>query len=104
MIEPTLSGETRDDIIDEMIQKLSRAGVLHSASEFKQAILNREQESTTAIGMNIAIPHGKSDAVKRPTVAFGIKRSGVDWKSLDGTKAKLIFMIAVPKKVKGTNI
>ena len=101
LIEPTLSGETRDDIIDEMIQKLSRAGVLHSASEFKQAILNREQESTTAIGMNIAIPHGKSDAVKRPTVAFGIKRSGVDWKSLDGTKAKLIFMIAVPKKSEG---
>ncbi|MCI3196988.1 PTS transporter subunit EIIA [Bacillus sp. HU-1818] len=97
LIEPTLSGETRDDIIDEMIQKLSRTGMLHSESDFKQAIMNREQEGTTAIGMNIAIPHGKSDAVKKPSVAFGIKRSGIDWNSLDGSEAKLIFMIAVPK-------
>ncbi|MEC1648411.1 PTS fructose transporter subunit IIABC [Bacillus halotolerans] len=97
LIEPTLSGETRDDIIDEMIQKLSRAGMLHSESGFKEAIMNREQEGTTAIGMNIAIPHGKSDAVKKPSVAFGIKRSGIDWNSLDGSEAKLIFMIAVPK-------
>ncbi|PON00839.1 PTS mannose transporter subunit IIABC [Bacillus halotolerans] len=97
LIEPTLSGETRDDIIDEMIQKLSRTGMLHSESGFKQAIMNREQEGTTAIGMNIAIPHGKSDAVKKPSIVFGIKRSGIDWNSLDGSEAKLIFMIAVPK-------
>ncbi|MEK4220067.1 PTS fructose transporter subunit IIABC [Bacillus sp. FSL L8-0222] len=97
LIEPTLSGETRDDIIDEMIQKLSRTGMLHSESGFKEAIMNREQEGTTAIGMNIAIPHGKSDAVKKPSIVFGIKRSGIDWNSLDGSEAKLIFMIAVPK-------
>ncbi|MGG0023059.1 fructose-specific PTS transporter subunit EIIC [Bacillus inaquosorum] len=101
LIEPHLSGETRDDIIDEMIQTLSVRGVLHSESGFKQAILNREQQGTTAIGMNIAIPHGKSEAVRKPSVAFGIKRSGVDWNSLDGSDAKLIFMIAVPKESGG---
>ncbi|MED3512506.1 PTS mannose transporter subunit IIABC [Bacillus subtilis] len=101
LIEPNLSGETRDDIIDELIQKLSRRGALFSESGFKQAILNREQQGTTAIGMNIAIPHGKSEAVREPSVAFGIKRSGVDWNSLDGSEAKLIFMIAVPKESGG---
>ncbi|MGE9753675.1 fructose-specific PTS transporter subunit EIIC [Bacillus inaquosorum] len=101
LIEPHLSGETRDDIINEMIQTLSDRGVLHSESGFKQAILNREQQGTTAIGMNIAIPHGKSEAVRKPSVAFGIKRSGVDWNSLDGSDAKLIFMIAVPKESGG---
>lgn len=101
LIEPHLSGETRDDIIDEMIQTLSRKGMLLSESGFKQAILNREQQGTTAIGMNIAIPHGKSEAVRKPSVAFGIKRSGVDWNSLDGSDAKLIFMIAVPKESGG---
>ncbi|MED0585913.1 PTS mannose transporter subunit IIABC [Bacillus subtilis] len=101
LIEPNLLGETRDDIIDEMIQKLSRRGALLSESGFKQAILNREQQGTTAIGMNIAIPHGKSEAVREPSVAFGIKRSGVDWNSLDGSEAKLIFMIAVPKESGG---
>ncbi|AWC32166.1 fructose-specific PTS transporter subunit EIIC [Bacillus cytotoxicus] len=101
LIETDLTGETRDDIIDEMIQKLNHIGVLHSKVEFKQAIMNRENESTTGIGMNIAIPHGKSAAVKKPSVVFGIKQSGIDWKSLDGTKAKLIFMIAVPKESEG---
>lgn len=101
LIETDLKGETRDDVIDEMIQKLNHVGVLHSKTEFKQAIMNREQESTTGIGMNIAIPHGKSEAVKKPSVVFGIKQSGVDWKSLDGTEAKLIFMIAVPKESEG---
>ncbi|WP_424162813.1 fructose-specific PTS transporter subunit EIIC [Bacillus amyloliquefaciens] len=101
LIEPHLTGETRDDIIDEMIQKLSRKGMLLSDSGFKQAILSREQQGTTAIGMNIAIPHGKSEAVRTPSVAFGIKRSGVDWNSLDGSDAKLIFMIAVPKESDG---
>ncbi|MHC5564195.1 PTS mannose transporter subunit IIABC [Bacillus spizizenii] len=101
LIEPHLSGETRDDIIDEMIQTLSRKGMLLSESGFKQAILNREQQGTTAIGMNIAIPHGKSEAVRKPSVAFGIKRSGVDWNSMDGSDAKLIFMIAVPKESGG---
>lgn len=101
LIETDLKGETRDDIIDEMIQKLKQVGALHSVTEFKQAIMNREQESTTGIGVNIAIPHGKSDAVRKPSVVFGIKQSGIDWKSLDGTEAKLIFMIAVPKENEG---
>ncbi|MGC4377177.1 PTS fructose transporter subunit IIABC [Fictibacillus sp. Mic-4] len=101
LIDIELKGETRDDVIEEMIQKLDSAGKLHSAAAFKQAILNRERESTTGIGMNIAIPHGKSNSVKQPTVAFGIKREGVDWGSLDGTDAKLIFMIAVPKDSEG---
>ncbi len=101
LIETELIGETRDDVIDEMIQKLNHGGALHSKTEFRQAIMNREQESTTGIGMNIAIPHGKSEAVKKPSVVFGIKQSGVDWKSLDGTEAKLIFMIAVPKESEG---
>lgn len=101
LIETDLKGETRDDIIDEMIQKLKHVGALHSVTEFKQAIMNREQESTTGIGINIAIPHGKSAAVRKPSVAFGIKQSGIDWKSLDGTEAKLIFMIAVPKGNEG---
>nr|WP_263324573.1 PTS fructose transporter subunit IIABC [Neobacillus sp. Marseille-Q6967] len=101
LIETELTGITRDDVIDELISKFDQNGILSSKADFKQAILNREAESSTGLGMTIAIPHGKSNAVKRPAVAFGIKRDGVDWKSLDGTDAKLIFMIAVPEKAAG---
>jgi PTS system fructose-specific IIC component len=101
LIETDLTGTTRDDVIDELIAKFDAQGILSSKQDFKQAILNREGESSTGLGMNIAIPHGKSNTVKRPAVAFGIKHNGVDWKSLDGTDAKLIFMIAVPEYAAG---
>ncbi|MFC4025157.1 fructose-specific PTS transporter subunit EIIC [Oceanobacillus longus] len=101
LIETELTGTTRDDVIDELIAKFDAAGVLSSQADYRNAILAREAESTTGLGMNIAIPHGKSNAVKRPTVAFGIKQDGIDWKSLDGTDAKLIFMIAVPEESAG---
>lgn len=95
------TGITRDDVIDEIIAKFDKNGIVNSKQEFKQAILNRETESSTGLGMNIAIPHGKSNEVNRPAVAFGIKRDGVDWNSLVGTPAKLIFVIAVPEKAAG---
>ncbi|MEH7548620.1 PTS fructose transporter subunit IIABC [Neobacillus vireti] len=101
LIDIDLTGTTRDDVMDELIAKFDGEGILSSKQSFKQAILNRESESSTGLGMNIAIPHGKSNAVNRPAVSFGIKREGVDWKSLDGTAAKLIFMIAVPERAAG---
>lgn len=101
LIEPNLEGTTREEIIDELIEKLDESGILTSKQQFRQAILTREKEGTTGIGMNIAIPHGKTNAVKRPAIAFGIKRDGVDWKSLDGSVSKLIFMIAVPESGAG---
>lgn len=101
LIDIQLQGATRDDIIDEMIQKLDADGVLASQAAFKEAIFAREAQSSTGIGANIAIPHGKSNAVKRPAVVFGLKQDGVDWNSLDGTPAKIIFMIAVPEKSAG---
>ncbi|SMF84209.1 PTS system D-mannose-specific IIA component, Fru family /PTS system D-mannose-specific IIB component, Fru family /PTS system D-mannose-specific IIC component, Fru family [Paenibacillus uliginis N3/975] len=101
LIDTALTATSRDGVIDEMIEKLNSHGVLNSASEFKQAILNREQESSTGIGMNIAVPHGKSNAVIKPRVVFGIKQEGVDWNSIDGSTAKLIFMIAIPAENKG---
>ncbi|MEK3949679.1 PTS fructose transporter subunit IIABC [Paenibacillus sp. FSL H7-0703] len=100
LINLDLEGTTRDAVVDEMIGALERNGAVSSASDFKQAILAREEEGSTGIGMNIAIPHGKSEAVLKPSVVFGIKQGGVDWNSADGSEAKLIFMIAVPRNSK----
>lgn len=96
-----LAGSTKLEVIDEMISMLDGVGAVRSKETFKEAILAREAESSTGIGMDIAIPHGKSDAVTTPTVVFGIKKAGVDWAGLDGTDAKLIFMIAVPASQAG---
>ncbi|WP_027955083.1 PTS fructose transporter subunit IIABC [Halobacillus kuroshimensis] len=102
LIQVNVKAESKEQTIDELIDLLAAENVLTSRADVKEAILEREAEGSTGIGMNIAIPHAKSTAVKEPRVAFGVKRDGVDWNSLDGTEAKLIFMIVVPKESEGT--
>src|SRR5699024_937499 len=93
--------DKQDAVIDEMIQMLDQSDVVVSGADFKKDILDRESEGTTGLGMNIAIPHAKSGAVKRPAVVYGRNTGGVDWNSVDETDAKLIFMIAVPTEAAG---
>ena len=95
---------TRDNAIDELISKLEENHYITSFDKVKKAILDREAESTTAIGMNVAIPHGKSDAVKQPAVAVLQNKEGVEWESLDGSKPQIIFMIVVPNSSNNTHL
>ena len=64
----------------------------------------REAESTTAIGMNVAIPHAKSSAVNQPAVAVMQNRKGIQWESLDGSLPQLVFLIAVPNDSNDTHL
>lgn len=90
-----LKTNTKCEVIDEMISLLCSAGAIKDRILFKKEIIKRENLGCTGIGFGIAIPHAKTSAVKKPTVAFGISKSGVDYDSIDGKKVNLIFMIAV---------
>ncbi|MGM9928349.1 MAG: fructose-specific PTS transporter subunit EIIC [Bacillus sp. (in: firmicutes)] len=89
-----LAATTKVEVIDELTKKLDEAGRLNSLEGYREAILKREGQSTTGIGEGIAIPHAKTDAVKIPSIAFAKSAKGVDYESLDGQPAHLIFMIA----------
>ncbi|MCE5099156.1 PTS fructose transporter subunit IIABC [Staphylococcus cohnii] len=99
--EQTLS---RDEAIDQLIENLNEQGYITDQSQLKSDVLKREMESTTAIGMNVAIPHAKSDAVKTPIVAVMNNKQGVKWDSLDGTLPQLIFLITVPSDSSDTHL
>lgn len=89
-----LQGETKDDVIAEMITMLDDNGVLNDKEAYKEAIYAREAQSSTGLGFDIAIPHAKTAAVKTPRVGFAISKKGFEFASEDGEKAHLIFMIA----------
>lgn len=91
-----LQATTKDGVIDELVETLSTAGILSDKTSFKEAIHAREAQSTTGVGEGIAIPHAKSDAVKKPAIAFGKAIDGIEYESLDGQPARLFFMIAAP--------
>ncbi len=89
-----LKAASKQEAIDELVNKLHEAGRLHDKKQFKEAILKRESQSTTGIGEGIAIPHAKTAAVKVPSICFGKSATGIDYESLDGQPAHLFFMIA----------
>lgn len=87
---------TKEQCINELVDLMDKTGNLKDKGEYKKAILAREALSTTGIGDGIAIPHGKTSAVKKASLAAAICKNGVDYDSLDGEPANLFFMIAVP--------
>ncbi|MCD8809033.1 fructose-specific PTS transporter subunit EIIC [Mammaliicoccus sciuri] len=95
---------SRDDAIDKLIHNLKHHNFIDDEEVLKEAVLKRESESTTAIGMNVAIPHAKSNVVKQPVVAVLNNKHGVEWESLDETQPKIIFLIAVPNDSSDTHL
>ncbi|MDF2881954.1 MAG: system, component [Clostridiaceae bacterium] len=93
-----LKAENKIQAIDELIDILYKDGKVRDKEEFKKAVLKREEEFSTGIGMGIAIPHGKNKAVVEPSIAFGKSKKGIDYQSMDDKPAHLFFLIAVPEE------
>ena len=87
---------SKNEVIDKMVDLMTKKGNINDKEKYKQAVLKREEEGTTGIGEGIAIPHGKSDAVSKPGLSAMVVPNGVEFNSLDGQPAKLLFLIAAP--------
>ena len=85
---------TKSEAIDMLVKLHDKCGNLNDVAAYKAGILKREEEGTTAIGMEVAIPHAKSAAVKAPALTAITVQNGVDYGSPEGDMSKLIFMIA----------
>ena len=82
------------EAIEMLVALHEKCGNLNDTAAYREGILAREAMGTTAIGMEIAIPHAKSAAVKAPALTAMTVPAGVDYGSPDGMPAKLLFMIA----------
>jgi len=98
LIKLELSSKTKEDVIKEMVTILDENGKLLDVDKYLQAVLDREKEFSTGIGMGIAIPHGKSSGVKEPALVFGRSAVGIDYQSMDDELAHIFFLIAVPEE------
>lgn len=87
---------SKADAIDLLAGLHEKAGNLNDLAVYKEAILAREAQGSTAVGDGIAIPHAKSDAVKCPGLTAVTVPDGVDYEALDGKPSNLLFMIAAP--------
>lgn len=89
-----LVAETKEDLINELAERLEQNGYLYDLNQFKQDIWTREDQVPTEVGFGIAIPHAKSEGVKSPAIVFGRSLSGINYSS---EKCNLFFMIAASK-------
>lgn len=90
----TPAGKT--EALNQCIDLMAKSGKIADVEKYRKGVFAREEEGTTGIGMGIAIPHCKSDAVTKAGLAAMVVKDGVDFESLDGTPAKIIFLIAAP--------
>ncbi len=100
-VKTQLVSHEKEAAIREMAELAAGTGKVADVEELVRVALAREAQGTTGLGEEIAIPHAKTDAVTAPVVGFARSAAGIDWDSLDGTRAKLVFMISVPEAAAG---
>lgn len=83
-IIPNAEITTKSEAIELLIKLHEEAGNLADKEEYRKGILAREEESTTAVGEGIAIPHAKSAAVKQAGLTAVTVPEGVDYQAPDG--------------------
>jgi len=102
-IKTGLESEDKDELFEEMIDILVRNRGYEREAVLK-AIREREEKMSTGIGQNIAIPHGKTDAVDGLVGVIGTSREGIDYESLDDEAVHVVFMLLAPFDSAGPHI
>ena len=95
-IELNAQVSDKNSAIDKLVELMVTNGNITNKEEYKRIVMEREKEGTTGIGEGIAIPHGKSKVVLKPGLSVMVVPNGVEFNSLDGKPAKLLFLIAAP--------
>ncbi|ETI69943.1 PTS 2-O-a-mannosyl-D-glycerate transporter subunit IIABC [Neobacillus vireti] len=95
---------SKEDVIHYLVKKLGEAGKLYSEAEYLQSVLDREKLSPTGFEGGLAIPHGKSTAVKEAAFAVAtLKKPLTNWESIDPTnQVQLVIMLAIPENEAGS--
>ena len=91
-----LAATDKRGAIEELVDLLDRDCRVVAREGLVPTVLSREEQVMAVPGNAPAIPHAKIDAMRRPGVASCRRGEAIDWASLGGSRADLVFLIAVP--------
>lgn len=97
--------ESREAAIYALAEKLDQQGKLHDKQAYLDAVFAREEQGPTALGEGLAVPHGKTDAVKEAGFAVATLKQDLKWKGIDEDEdedVNLVFLIAIPNAEAGS--
>ncbi|MBL8634875.1 MAG: PTS sugar transporter subunit IIA [Myxococcales bacterium] len=104
LVIPELSGRTKAQVLAEFSRHLAKTQPGLDANLLHRILTEREQLATTAIGEDIAIPHGKIDGATRMIGCVGRSTPGVAFDSLDGKPTHLFFVLIAPEGSAGLHL
>jgi len=93
-----LRGRTSAEAVWEIVERLRDSGALRSAKEFFEAVLKREEKSSTVANGGVAFPHARTNLVDQIILGIGRSAKGVRF-GAEGKLVHLIFVIAVPQQM-----
>ena len=99
-----LKGESKEEIINELIDLFKDDPRVEDIEKVRSAVLEREKVMSTGVGKGFAIPHGKTNVVKEIIGAFGKIKDGIDYESLDGNPVNLVFLLVGKDNLISTHI
>ena len=70
---------SEEEIIDELLEILVKAGKVTDKASAKECVLDRERKMSTGMKHGIAIPHGKTDTVSDLVACIGVSDNPVDF-------------------------
>ena len=100
----TLAAETKESVIEELIDVLVRTGRIPDRRAALKAVLEREKKMSTGLQNGIAIPHGKTDTIDNLIAAIGLKKDGLDFEALDGQPSRIFLLTISPASRTGPHI
>lgn len=95
-IDLNVKASNKKDVIEKAVDLMEHNGNIKDKAEYLKLVMKREEEGTTGVGEEIAIPHGKGEVIAKPGLAAMVIPDGVNFESLDGKPIKLLFLIAAP--------
>jgi fructose PTS system EIIA component len=95
LIKLNLVGTTKEEVINELSELLKQDNDVDNKQAFVEDVFKRETEGETGIGQGVAIPHGKSLAVKNTTIAIGLSNHPIPWETLDNKPVTAVILFAV---------
>lgn len=95
LIDLNLHAQTKEEAIRTLTKMLADEGNVTDTEQFIKDVYSREAEGQTGLGNHIAIPHGKSDAVKATSIAIGRTANDLAWESIDTKPVHVVILFAV---------
>lgn len=99
-----LAVSKKENIIRHLVDKLDELDLLIDREEVLKTVLEREKSMSTGMQNGIALPHGKTDAVKKMCMVVGLKPEGCDFQSLDGKPSRVFILVLSRKQTSDPHI